>query len=87
MEMLLLILIFLTYGLYTGKKLIYGIHMLQQNSYMNHRYFRWLKVNKKQLISWKSVLLLLPVFGVWAEQQFGIDYLSLGSVALVYGVC
>lgn len=85
MELLLLGCIFLTYGLYTGKKLIYGIHMLQQNSYMNHRYYRWLKVNKKQLFSWSALLLLLPIIGVWAEKQFDIAYLSLGCTALVYG--
>lgn len=86
MNLLLLFLMAAAYLLYTGKKAIYGIHMLQQNSYMNNRYYRWLKVNKKQLVSPFSLVLFLPLVGIWAQSQWEIDYLAWACVALVYGV-
>lgn len=89
MNLLLLCLILLAYVFFTGKKIIYGIHMLQQNSYMNHRYVRWLQANKKQLLSWQSVLLFLPLLCFFAAGSLpGTVYhqVVLASVVIVYGV-
>ena len=60
-------LLFTVFLFYTGRKLIRDLHMMQQNSYMNQRYARWLKEHGKKKIGRKQLLPLaaaLPlVFG------------------------
>ena len=61
--------------LYTGRKLIRDLHMMQQNSYMNSRYSRWLKSHYKRNIFAVDFLPLLSLL-----------ILSIGERGVIWSV-
>ena len=58
--MLMIVATFLIYSCALICKLMKDLQMLQQNSYINQRYFLWLK--KKSITSFKSYICLLEIF-------------------------
>lgn len=70
---ILVILTIVFFAAYLGKKSLYYLHMMQQNSYRNDRFCHWLKTKKSKLSPLEVLplvvavlLIFLPQFDVWA---------------------
>ncbi len=51
MNLIIIIIGLLIFGLYMALKLKHDLHMLQQNSYINQRYLRWSRLNSRPPLS------------------------------------
>jgi UDP-N-acetylmuramoyl-tripeptide--D-alanyl-D-alanine ligase len=52
----------LAWGYYTALKSRKSIHMLQQNSYRNERYFKWINEHSRRVFTTRELLPLLSIF-------------------------
>ena len=52
----------LIYGCYVTIKTLKSVHMLQQNSYRNERYVKWMKAHPKHVYMKRDLLPLLSIF-------------------------
>ncbi|MDD4571642.1 MAG: UDP-N-acetylmuramoyl-tripeptide--D-alanyl-D-alanine ligase [Clostridia bacterium] len=56
---------FLLWFIYLSRRMVQHLHMMQQNSYRNDRFWRWLKPRLSQYLLWRDVLpVILEVFAV-----------------------
>jgi len=72
------------FAAYLGKKSLYYLHMMQQNSYRNDRFYHWLKLKKSKLLPLEVLplviavfLIFLPQFITWAMVVLAIIYAYL----------
>jgi len=70
---ILVILPIVFFAAFVGKKSLYYLHMMQQNSYRNDRFCHWLKTKKIKLLPLEVLplvvavlLIFLPSFATWA---------------------
>ncbi|WLD93916.1 UDP-N-acetylmuramoyl-tripeptide--D-alanyl-D-alanine ligase [Alkalihalobacillus sp. AL-G] len=55
------------WGLYTASRLRRAIHMLQQNSYRNERFLRWMKENRGKVFQIRDFIPLLTVIVAFVD--------------------
>ena len=54
--------LFIAYACYAAMKVLKSVHMLQQNSYRNERYVKWMKAHPKSVYMKRDLLPLLSIF-------------------------
>ncbi|WP_227939451.1 UDP-N-acetylmuramoyl-tripeptide--D-alanyl-D-alanine ligase [Alkalihalobacillus deserti] len=78
MTTLLYLLVIASWALLTARLVKRSVHMLQQNSYRNERYVRWMKKNKVKVFPIKHYLVIIPF--LLALVQFENSALILSTI-------